>query len=73
MPGSLPRNPAAVYRFVGLGMELAGFTLCFAGIGYLMDQLIQFPKPYGTAAGTLIGFALGMIRFIVQVRQNGNR
>ena len=61
---------AAVYRFLGLGSELAGFTLVFAGLGYLIDSVSQFPKPYATAGGALIGFVLGMARFIYQVRNS---
>ena len=60
-----------MYRFLGLGSELAGFTLIFAGLGYLIDSANQFPKPYATAGGALIGFVLGMARFIYQVRNSG--
>ena len=63
-------NQRAVFRFVGLGTELAGFTLVFAGLGYLIDSISQFPKPYGTAFGALLGFALGMARFVMQARQS---
>jgi F0F1-type ATP synthase assembly protein I len=71
---SRPRawNQAAVFRFLGLGTELAGFTLGCAGLGYLIDLSAGFPKPYATAAGALIGFTLGMIRFVVQVRRSDN-
>ena len=62
------KNRAVVYRFLGLGSELAGFTLVFAGLGHLIDSSGEFPKPYATAGGALIGFALGMARFIYQVR-----
>ena len=65
-----PWNPALVFRFVGLGTELAGFTLVCAGLGYLMDQIGQNPKPYGTALGAMIGFSLGMVRFIQQARNS---
>jgi len=53
-------------RFVGLGMELATFTLVLTGIGYWIDSARQHQTPYAAAAGALIGFVLGMIRFIVQ-------
>ena len=46
-------NQSKVFRFVGLGTELAGFTLVFAGLGYLIDRIGQNPKPYGTALGAL--------------------
>ena len=65
-----PWNQSAVFRFVGLGTELAGFTLVCAGQGYLMDQIGQNPKPYGTALGAMIGFSLGMVRFIQQARNS---
>jgi hypothetical protein len=55
---------------VGLGTELAGFTLVFAGFGHLVDWASELPKPYGTALGALIGFSLGMARFIWQVTQS---
>ena len=67
---SSPWKQSAVFRFVGLGTELAGFTLVFAGLGYLMDKFGQNPKPYGTALGALIGFSLGMVRFIQQARKS---
>jgi F0F1-type ATP synthase assembly protein I len=56
-------------RFVGLGLELATFTLLFTGIGYWVDSGRQHETPYATAAGALIGFVLGMIRFVFQVRK----
>jgi F0F1-type ATP synthase assembly protein I len=61
-------NQSKVFRFVGMGTELAGFTLVVAGLGYLLDRIGQNPKPYGTALGALIGFSLGMVRFIQQAR-----
>jgi F0F1-type ATP synthase assembly protein I len=64
------KSRAVVYRFLGLGSELAGFTLVFAGLGYLIDSAGEFPKPYATAGGALIGFVLGMARFIYQVRNS---
>ena len=51
---------------IGLGTELAGFTLVLTGIGYWIDAARQHETPYASAAGALIGFVLGMIRFIVQ-------
>jgi F0F1-type ATP synthase assembly protein I len=73
-PSSAPaderKSRAVVYRFLGLGSELSGFTLVFAGLGYLIDSASEFPKPYATAGGALIGFVLGMARFIYQVRSS---
>ena len=40
--------------------------LLFAGIGYLVDRFLGLQQSYATAAGTLIGFTIGMIRFIQQ-------
>ncbi len=57
-------------RLAGLGMELAAFTLVMTGIGYWIDSHRQHEKPYYTAAGTLIGFVLGMIRFIIQAKNS---
>jgi F0F1-type ATP synthase assembly protein I len=63
------RDRMQAFRFVGWGMELAGFTLVFAGVGYFVDSTLQLPKSYATAAGTLLGFTIGMIRFIQQALQ----
>lgn len=62
-----------MFRFVGLGTELSGFTLVFAGIGHLIDRSGDYSKPYATALGALIGFSLGMIRFIWQVQQSNDK
>jgi F0F1-type ATP synthase assembly protein I len=59
-----------VLRFAGLGTELATYTLVCAGIGYLIDSARGHEKSYVTAFGTLIGFTLGMVRFIREVRKN---
>ena len=64
---SIPGSSRPWLRFVGLGMELATFTLVPMGIGYWIDSGRQHETPYATAAGALIGFVLGMIRFVVQV------
>ena len=63
-------NQSAVFRFIGMGTELAGFTLFVAGVVYVIDSFSESPKPYGTAFGALIGFTLGMVRFIRQARQS---
>jgi F0F1-type ATP synthase assembly protein I len=56
-------------RLLGLGTELAGFTLIFLGAGYFVDSVRAHQTPYATAFGTMIGFTLGMIRFILQVNK----
>ncbi len=60
-------------RLVGLGTELATFTLVIAGLGYVLDWYRQHETPYGLAGGTLIGFILGMTRFIMQAMQSMNQ
>ncbi len=60
------RDRSTMFRFAGLGIELATSTLLFAGIGYFVDWLLELEKSYGTAAGTLVGFTIGMFRFIQQ-------
>ncbi len=53
-----------MFRLVGLGTELSAFTLTVAGIGYWIDSARGHERFYATAAGAVIGFILGMIRFI---------
>ncbi|WP_372725416.1 AtpZ/AtpI family protein [Novipirellula sp.] len=53
-------------RFVGLGMELAGITLLFAGIGYWIDAWRNHDQMYATALSTMLGFGLAMTRFVVK-------
>ena len=60
-------------RFIGLGTELAVFTLIFAGLGYVVDSTFQLQKSYATAAGTLVGFTFGMVRFIQQALKAAKR
>ena len=59
-------------KFAGMGMELAGSTLGMAAIGYLVDRYRGKADGYGTAAGTLIGFAFGMFRFIQKAMREVN-
>lgn len=64
---------ATVLRFVSMGTELAAFTLTFTAIGYFLDSYVfRSGARYATAIGTLIGFVLGMIRFITVVRRHPN-
>lgn len=60
---------STLFRFVGLGMELAGFTLVLAGLGYWVDSNLHLAKPFATALGALIGFTVGMVRFIQQANK----
>lgn len=59
-------------KFAGMGMELAGSTLGLAAIGYLVDRYRGNADGYGIAAGTLIGFAFGMFRFIQKAMREVN-
>lgn len=52
-------------RFVGAGLELAGLTLCFAGLGYGVDKWMGNERLVVTALVTLVGFSLGMVRFVL--------
>ncbi len=65
-----PQIRMNAFRFVGLGSELATYTLVLAGFGYWIDSARQHTKPYATAIGALIGFTLGMIRVIQVARKN---
>ncbi|WP_442507562.1 AtpZ/AtpI family protein [Novipirellula sp. SH528] len=69
-PGPVAEDDAngdAVWlRFVGLGMELAGITLLFAGVGYWIDAWRNHDQMYATALSTMVGFGLAMTRFIVK-------
>ncbi|MDG2222399.1 MAG: AtpZ/AtpI family protein [Rubripirellula sp.] len=57
------------FRYAALGTELAACTLFFAGIGYAFDRARGHQKYYATAAGTLVGFAYGMFRFVSEVQR----
>lgn len=59
-----------LYRFLGLGMELAGFSLAFAIIGLILDSVLENATRYCTAFGTLLGFTLGMTHFIRQTQSS---
>ncbi|TWU26657.1 hypothetical protein Pla52o_05100 [Novipirellula galeiformis] len=59
--------------FVGLGMELAGVTLLFAGIGYWIDSWRGHVVMYATALSTMVGFGFAMARFIVKVSRKRSR
>ena len=72
-PGGMPEpqfsgKASGTFRLAGLGAELAGVTVVFMAAGYLVDSLRGHQTGYATAAGTLIGFLLGMVRFIRDVR-----
>jgi F0F1-type ATP synthase assembly protein I len=55
-PGREGENREA-YRYASLGMQFAGGTLLFAGIGFLLDKWLQL-LPLLTIAGLLVGGGL---------------
>lgn len=69
---SQPKKGVGFLRFATLGTELAAFTLTFTAIGYFLDTIRHHDHRYATAIGTLIGFTLGLVRFIVMVRKDQN-
>lgn len=50
----------------GMGFELAGTTVVFAGIGHLVDRYCGVDRSIGFAIGGLIGFGIAMFRFILK-------
>ncbi|OYP34708.1 AtpZ/AtpI family protein [Rhodopirellula sp. MGV] len=72
-------------RLTGAGLELAFVATLFGGIGAVVDRAVGSERPLGLAMGGLVGFSLGMIRFIrlatqtskaqreVEVRVEGHR
>ncbi|QEF97326.1 Putative F0F1-ATPase subunit (ATPase_gene1) [Stieleria maiorica] len=59
------RGQAPVWiRMAGAGLELAFITIVFGAIGAAIDRQLQAARPVCSAIGGLLGFTLGMIRFI---------
>ena len=67
---SRPQNHMIALRFIGLGSELAAYTLVLAGFGFWIDSARQHTKPFATAIGALVGFTFGMMRVIQVARKN---
>jgi hypothetical protein len=65
-PGKSTRSWA---RFAGAGLELAAFAFVFAWLGYVIDGRLGNQRLIVTALGALIGFSLGLVRFIVFAAQ----
>ena len=63
------RNGLDWLRFVGAGFELAAITLLFVSIGIGFDKWHGNARHLGTALGSMLGFSLGMVRFIVIAMQ----
>ena len=65
---SRPGDAAALdrpwFKLVGLGMELAGATLGVAAIGWWIDYAMSNSSGVGVGIGALVGFSLGMVRFV---------
>lgn len=59
------KTPAAPWiRLTGAGLELAMVAIVFGAIGYAIDHLVGSERQFFAALVGLLGFALGMIRFI---------
>jgi F0F1-type ATP synthase assembly protein I len=48
------------YRYAGLGMQFAGGTLMFAGVGFLLDRWLHI-LPALTVLGMLVGGVLSFL------------
>ncbi|TWU04372.1 hypothetical protein Pla52n_24120 [Stieleria varia] len=51
-------------RFVGVGMEIALYTIVLGGIGHWLDGRLGTAKPFLTALFGLVGFCFGMYRLV---------
>lgn len=65
-PSRADTRPRSFAGVAGMGFELAGTTVAIAGIGYLADRYFGGERSFGFAIGGLIGFGLGMFRFILK-------
>ena len=59
-------QPRSIAVVVGMGFELAGTTVVLAGLGHLVDRYFGADRSIGFALGGLVGFGLGMLRFIMK-------
>lgn len=55
--------------FAAAGLELAGVAVVFAAIGYGIDRWLGNTRLVGTGIIGLIGFTLGMVRFVLLAGQ----
>lgn len=60
-------------RFVGAGFELAGTALLFGLMGYAIDRFLGNGKQIATAFATLVGFSLGLTRFVILASKENAR
>lgn len=58
------RSGMSPMRFAGAGIELASSTLILGGLGYWIDKTQGHKTLYWAAAGSLVGFAVGLYRLI---------
>ena len=72
-PEAQRRPPQGWARFAGAGFELAGISFLFGLGGYALDRWLGNTKPLATAVATLIGFSLGLLRFIILASQENTR
>lgn len=72
-PGSAPSRSPVWIRLSGAGLELAFITIVFGAIGAAIDRHLQSARPICSAIGGLLGFTLGMIRFIRLATSISNR
>ena len=63
-PASGKLTAAPWVRLTGAGLELAMTTIVLGAIGMAADRWAQATRPVFAAIAGLIGFSLGMIRFI---------
>ena len=59
-------RPRSIAVVAGMGLELAGTTVVMAGFGHLVDRQLGASSSFGFALGGLVGFGLGMLRFILK-------
>jgi F0F1-type ATP synthase assembly protein I len=64
LPSSGSPMAAPWVRLTGAGLELAVTTLALGAIGVAVDRWVQTTRPVFASIAGLIGFSLGMIRFI---------
>ena len=63
------KAPRKLITFVAAGLELAGLAVVFAAFGYGIDQWLGNTRLIGTGITGLVGFTLGMVRFVLLANQ----
>ena len=72
-PESSGRPDGRWRRFIGAGFELAGVAFVFGLIGYAIDRSLGNVKQVATAIAMLIGFSLGLMRFVLLASKENAR